>query len=219
MPLPADDLQAAPDGSPVELYALLPPLGEPELIHGAVPPRSEILELGCGTGRITHALLALGHAVVAVDESPAMLERVRGAETVCARIQDLDLGRRFGVVLLMSNLVNAPADRGGFLETCRRHVADDGAVLIERLSPDWEPQEGSEQHAGPVTIWLREARRDGRDVVGVVEYEADGATWRHRFEDRLLDDDELGAALRDAGLSQARVLDEPGRWVEARPSA
>ena len=43
-------------------------------------------------------LIALGHPVVAVDESPEMLAHVGGAETVRARIQDLALGRRFGVV-------------------------------------------------------------------------------------------------------------------------
>ena len=61
----------APDGSPVGLYATLAPLGEQQLIHEAVPAGSEILELGCGAGRITHELVALGHPVVAVDNSRA----------------------------------------------------------------------------------------------------------------------------------------------------
>jgi hypothetical protein len=47
----------APDGSPVGLYATLAPLGEPRLIHEAVPAGSRILELGCGAGRITHELI------------------------------------------------------------------------------------------------------------------------------------------------------------------
>ncbi|HEY7295719.1 MAG TPA: class I SAM-dependent methyltransferase, partial [Dehalococcoidia bacterium] len=90
----------APDGSPVGLYALLPPDGEPELIHAAVTPGRELLELGCGAGRITHPLLALGHPVVAVDQSAAMLAHVRGAETVLSPIEKLALGRRFAAVLL-----------------------------------------------------------------------------------------------------------------------
>ncbi len=57
----------------------MPSLGEAELIHSLVAQESEILELGCGAGRITHELVALGHPVVAVDQSPGMLERVRGA--------------------------------------------------------------------------------------------------------------------------------------------
>jgi len=210
----------APDGSPVDLYVLLPPLGEPEVIHGAIPANAAILELGCGTGRITRPLLELGHSVVAVDESAEMLARVRGAETVCSRIEDLRLGRRFDVVLLMSNLVNTPGEqRSAFLDTCRRHVVDEGVVLIERLPPDWQPAPGSENEAGPVTIRLIEARREGRRVAGVVEYVGGGETWRHEFEDHLLDDAELGVALADAGLELSRVLDDPGRWVEAKPRA
>ncbi|SEP52108.1 hypothetical protein SAMN04489732_118204 [Amycolatopsis saalfeldensis] len=66
--------------------------------------------------------MALGHRVVAVDDSPEMLAHVRGAETVCARIGDLRLGRRFDVVLLGSHLLNTPdpAQARALLATARR---------------------------------------------------------------------------------------------------
>ncbi len=57
-----------PDGSPVEVYLRLPPRGEAELVHAAIASGAEILELGCGVGRITHELVRLGHPVIAVDE-------------------------------------------------------------------------------------------------------------------------------------------------------
>jgi SAM-dependent methyltransferase len=113
-----------PDGCAVDFYALMPASGEPAIVHAAAGPGASILELGCGAGRVTHPLIALGHPVVAVDESPEMLAHVRGAETVCAQIQGLSVGRRFGAVLLASHLINADADiRNAFLEACRRHVA------------------------------------------------------------------------------------------------
>lgn len=65
------------DGCPVEVYRLLPPGGEPGIVHEAVPEGASILELGSGVGRVTHALLDLGHPVVAVDDSPEMLADVR----------------------------------------------------------------------------------------------------------------------------------------------
>jgi 2-polyprenyl-3-methyl-5-hydroxy-6-metoxy-1,4-benzoquinol methylase len=116
----------------VELYSLLPTMGEPGIVHAAIPAGAAILELGAGAGRVTHPLLELGHPVVAVDESAEMLARVRGAETVPARIQELHLGRRFDVVLLASFLVNTPDRelRGRFLAACREHVRDDGCVLV-----------------------------------------------------------------------------------------
>ena len=63
--------EIAPDGSPVLLYARLPSFGEAALIHEAVPAGGQILELGAGAGRITQELIALGHDVVAVDNSSA----------------------------------------------------------------------------------------------------------------------------------------------------
>jgi len=96
----------ARDGSCVELYALLPELDEGELIAQAVPAGGSILELGCGAGRITRQLVRLGYQVTAVDESAEMLAHVQNAETVHARIERLDLGRRFDGAVLASNLIN-----------------------------------------------------------------------------------------------------------------
>ena len=131
--------EIAPDGSPVLLYARLPALGEPELIHEAVPAGAEILELGAGAGRITHELVALGHEVVAVDNSSAMLALMRGAETVLADLETLDLGRRFPVVVLASNFINDPDPgmRRAYLETCARHVLPGGQVLLQGFPRDW----------------------------------------------------------------------------------
>jgi SAM-dependent methyltransferase len=209
----------APDGSPVGLYATLAPLGEPQLIHDAVPPGSEILELGCGAGRITHELLALGHAVVAVDNSPEMLAHVQGAETVLADIETLDLERRFPVVLLPSNLLNVTDERlrSALLATCARHAEPAGRVLLERMPPEWEPRSGTRE-AGGIRMTLRNPVREGDVVSATMEYEADGQLWKHSFQSRLLSDDEVDAALREAGLERVRWLDEQRAWLEARPS-
>lgn len=63
----------APDGSPVSLYLALPGGAEAQLIHEAIPESADVLELGCGAGRVTRHLVKLGHAVTAVDNSPEML--------------------------------------------------------------------------------------------------------------------------------------------------
>ncbi len=208
----------APDGSPVGLYALLPPDGESELIHAALPAGASILELGCGAGRVTRGLVALGHPVVAVDESAAMLALVRGAETVLAAIETLDLGRRFDGVVLGSHLVNTPdaLQRSLRLACCGRHVLPDGVVLIERHDPDWAATvtEGAGTHRG-LEYAVREVRRDGTLFSAVMEYRLAGQFFRHPFSARILDDAEIAAELDAAGLSLRRVLPGGRRWLEA----
>jgi len=208
----------APDGSPVGLYATLAPLGEPQLIDGAVPSGSEILELGCGAGRITHELIALGHSVTAVDNSAEMLAHVRGAETVLGDIESLDLRRTFAVVVLASNFLNAPepAELDAVLAACARHVEPGGRVLLERMAPDWEPSPGP-RTVGGVEMTMRDVVLDGELVSAVMEYRANGASWTHAFSAKLISDDEVEAALARAGLERVRWLDDRRSWLEARP--
>jgi SAM-dependent methyltransferase len=207
----------ARDGSPIDLYLRLPPRGEAELVHDAIPAGAEILELGCGVGRVTHELLRLGHPVVAVDESPEMLMHVHDAPTVCSRIEELDLGRCFSCVLLMSNLVNTgDAERAALLAACARHLAADSLLLIERHEPEWRPEEGVGRQFGEVVVSLEDVRIDPPRVSATVRYEAVGTTWRHSFTAHVLDDAELSASLAAARLELVDVLDDAGRWIAAR---
>jgi SAM-dependent methyltransferase len=210
--------EIAPDGSPVLLYARLPALGEPELIHEAVPAGTQILELGAGAGRITHELVALGHRVVAVDNSSAMLALVRGAETVLAELETLDLGRRFPVVLLASNFINDPgsATRRSYLESCARHVLPEGQVLLQGFPRDWAPNTDWSEH-GEVRVRLRHYEQNGDLISGEMEYMVDGAQLFHAFESKLLTEEELEVDLRSVGLRRRRTLDDRGAWTEAVP--
>jgi SAM-dependent methyltransferase len=204
----------APDGSPVELYALLPDRGEGELIDSAPLPGASILELGCGTGRVTRQLVARGFQVTAVDESAAMLAQVRDAEVVHARIEELDLGRCFDAALLASNLLNAePEQRRAFLRTCRRHA---DVVLIETLPLGWRPREG-DTTVGEVTARTHVGRFEAGVAHGHVDYEARGRRWRHAFAMRVFADEaELEAAFREEGWYLERWLDRERGWFVAR---
>ncbi len=209
-------LRRTPDGSPIELYKLLPAMGEPELIHGEIRPGASVLDLGCGVGRITHALVALGHPVTAVDESAEMLAEVHGAETIRSKIEDLDIGRRFDCVLMMSNLVNNDT-RAALLRACRRHVAPDGVVIVERMDP--APKWGSSVgEYGPFHIEV-ELQPEGDSLRGIVAYSLpDGRRWTQRFGPggKVLDDEALGDELAAAGLRLERIFGPKRRWCLAR---
>jgi SAM-dependent methyltransferase len=204
----------APDGSPVELYARLPELGEGQVVASVVPAGGSVLELGCGVGRITRQLVRLGYRVTAVDESAEMLARVADAETVQAQIEGFELGRRFDAVLLASNLVNAePGQRRAFFETCRRHA---DLVVVQGLPLGWSPED-RETTLGDVVSRLHVERVEGGVVNGEMEYEAEGRTWRHPFAMHVFADEAaLGAALAEAGLRFERWLGAD--WFVAVPA-
>jgi SAM-dependent methyltransferase len=212
-----------PDGCSVELYSLLPPTGEPEIVHAAIPAGAGILELGAGAGRVTHRLVALGHPVVAVDESAEMLARVRGAETVRARIEELHLGRRFEVVLLASFLVNTPdrEQRRRFLTATQQHVRDDGCVLVQRHEPAWfETAAAGERTSGGMTFRLRDLARPGPGLLAAtVEYQVGEHLWTQSFTAERLDDQQLAAALDEVGLAVDAYLTADGSWVRAVPAS
>lgn len=208
-------------GAPVDLYRLLEAADEPELIDREVPEGAEILELGCGSGRITHPLLALGRRVVAVDFNPEMLELIDGAEKVLSRIEDLDLGRTFGGVLLMSTLINTDAaGRLALLRSIRRHLAANGVALIERYDPEIGTDPTPyERHLGAVTIRVSDIRREGPLLFQTIDYDArEHGNWTIRLEGRrVVSDDEMLASLAQANLRLRRWVDERRRWLSAIP--
>ncbi|RSD19938.1 class I SAM-dependent methyltransferase [Amycolatopsis eburnea] len=204
------------DGCSVEVYLLLPPAGEPEIVHAAIPPGASILELGSGPGRVTHPLLELGHEVVAVDDSPAMLAHVQ-TETVCARIADLDLGRTFDAVLLGSHLINTAqdTDRDAVLAAARRHLAPSGRLIVEWHPPEWFDTVASGQGGliGEVAVELADVVRDGDLLSATARYSARGRHWRQEFTCRRF---ALGTALTSADLSFDGWLTDDRTWFAAR---
>jgi SAM-dependent methyltransferase len=208
-----------PDGCAVELYSRLSIGQEPDIIAAAVPAGARILELGSGVGRMTHPLLERGFTVTAVDESAEMLERVKGARTICSPIENLDLGETFDVVMLASFLVHAgdAEVRRGLLRTCVRHVAPGGCVLIQREGEDYHsnlPRERIDPSGFTVRMVSAEPVGDGVDSVRA-EYVFPDAVWTQTFLSRPLTKDQFEEALAEAGLKVDSYLTPDRIWVRA----
>ncbi|WP_106982197.1 class I SAM-dependent methyltransferase [Streptomyces sp. NRRL WC-3626] len=206
-----------PDGCAVELYSRLPVGDEPDIIAAAVPAGARILELGCGVGRMTHALLERGFDVTAVDESAEMLERVREARTIRGPIERLDVGETFDVVLLASFLVHAGdvEVRRGMLRTCARHLAEGGCVLIQREGENYHtdlPRERVDPSGFTVRIVSADPVGDGVDSVHA-EYLFPDATWTQTFRARPLTREQFEEALAEADLTVDRYLTDDRTWV------
>ncbi|WP_129668985.1 class I SAM-dependent methyltransferase [Phytoactinopolyspora endophytica] len=213
----------APDGSPVGVYLAIPAGDEPSIIHDAIAADADILELGCGVGRLTRVLLAYGHDVVGVDNDPVMLEHVTGAEAVCADLYDLDLGRRrFGAVVVASHLVNrrGEAERVRLLEACARHVHDDGVVLVERYPPDWaKAHDDRSGTTGLVQTSVTVHERDPDGFTATAVYRLGDRVWRHDFSSEHVDDGAMADAAAKAGLVLTDWVNPAQTWARLHRSS
>ena len=113
---------------------------------------SPILDLGAGTGRVALHLATRGHDVVAVEWEPelagALADRAAAAsspapiEVVVADVRELDLGRRFPLIVAPMQLMHMLGGRESRRRTLRavaRHLEPGGVfaatVLAEPLPP------------------------------------------------------------------------------------
>jgi SAM-dependent methyltransferase len=202
------------DGSPVEAYALLPAEPELEVVRQLLGERRTVLDLGCGTGRIADPLAAEGRHVVAVDESAAMLERVRVAAPVHVRIEELTLHRTFEGVLLLSHLINGPDPRP-LLTAAACHLGPRGVLIIQRLEPGRCWREGSFQ-TGPVLIGLSNLTVDLPRVAARTTYRTPTRTWDQDWVLYERDDNEISHLLTGVGL---RLAHAAGAWLVATPDS
>lgn len=95
------------------------------------------LDFGCGAGFYARALADRGACpVVAVDAVPDMIAQLDDPriEAVVGDIADIDLGRRFHLVLL-AGVLEFSGDAVAVLANARRHLAP-GGVVVALLPPD-----------------------------------------------------------------------------------
>jgi SAM-dependent methyltransferase len=93
-----------------------------------------VLELGCGTGRVALDLAAAGFEVTGIDRDPDLLEALarradeRGlrVDAKLADARELDLGRRFALIIApmqLVHLVGGASGRAAMLRRARDHLA------------------------------------------------------------------------------------------------
>ncbi len=101
-----------------------------------LPVPSKILDLGCGAGRpLSGYLVALGHEVVGVDASAAMIARaqanVPAATFQVADMRTLDLGQTFDAILSWDAFFHLSAEeQRGALPLILKHLNPGGHLLM-----------------------------------------------------------------------------------------
>lgn len=102
-----------------------------------------VLELGCGTGRITLALVEAGCRVTGLDLSLPMLRQLKrkaaGFPCFCADMSAFALRARFSLIICpfsaFTYLVE-DADQSAALAAVRQHLEPDGIFILDVFEPD-----------------------------------------------------------------------------------
>jgi len=106
-----------------------------------------VLELACGTGRVTIPLAKAGLRVTGIDLSRGMLEEARrkaaaegvSASWIEADMRAFDLGATFSTVMLVANglcHLLTIADFEACTACVRKHLVPDGRFIIDVFVPD-----------------------------------------------------------------------------------
>jgi SAM-dependent methyltransferase len=104
-----------------------------QALHSVQP--FNVLDAGCGTGRIAIELARRGVDIVGVDLDARMLDRAREqAPDLDWRLGDLatiDLGRAFDLILMAGNvmLFLTPGTEAQVVRNLARHLAPDGVLV------------------------------------------------------------------------------------------
>ncbi len=107
--------------------------GEADFVESLGP--SSVLDGGCGTGRVAIELARRGVQVEGVDLDASMLAAARRKAPELtwhqADLAELDLGRRFDVVVLAGNVMIflTPGTEADVVAAMARHVAPKGALV------------------------------------------------------------------------------------------
>lgn len=178
------------------------PIGEPSELEPGSAPGSAVLRGSAGAGRILHSLADLGLPAL------HLTQWLHASETTATDLDRLDLGAQFATVILGSHLVNTPDDglRLAFLRAASRQLAPDGELLLEHHPVDWAETAEPTPATPGAEVGMRDVRRDSPFVSAVSVYDIGGRIVRQPFTARVLSDDELSAALADAGLAVQRRL-------------
>ncbi len=182
-------------------------------------PSASILELGCGTGRVTLSLAAYCGYIRGIDISPAMIsicrDKLLRADIPATKasieegdITDFDLGRTFDFVIAPFRVLqNLETDRevDGLFGCIHQHLAPSGTCVLNVFRPYLEPEALRRQwsrteekeswqvpvEGGRLVCYDRRARMDAERLVLYPEL-----VYRRYEGERLAEETVLKIAMR-----------------------
>jgi 2-polyprenyl-3-methyl-5-hydroxy-6-metoxy-1,4-benzoquinol methylase len=118
----------------------------PFYVERALRAGGPVLELACGTGRLTLPIAAAGVPIVGVDLVPSMIERARQKASAAGLMVDwhvadmraLGLGRTFRMAFIATNALQHLHDAASleaFFLRAREHLEPGGTLIVDVFNP------------------------------------------------------------------------------------
>lgn len=138
-----------------------------------------ILELGCGTGKLSIPLAQSGYRVTGLDLSEALVkyaqQKASEVEWVQADMRNFELNQHFKLIMLPSNNIGHLHSRGD-VEAClaavHRHLLPEGRLIIDVFVPSLPLLQRSPQERYPLANYADPAGQGRVNVSACSAYEA-----------------------------------------------
>ena len=151
---------------------------------------AKILELCCGTGRLTLPIAKDGYNICGVDYTPSMLEqaKVKASEAgleinfIEADIRTLNLHEKFDLIFIPFNSIHhlyKNEDLFKALESVKNHLKEGGLLLLDCFNPNIQYIVEGEKEQKVIAEYVTS---DGRDVLIKQTMHYESATQVNRIE-------------------------------------
>jgi SAM-dependent methyltransferase len=190
--------------------------GEMDYYRHLASRSKDILEIACGTGRVSLRLAADHRRVVGLDLSPQMIERARSKspsgtsiDWLVADMRQFDLGRTFGLAIIPGHsfqFMLTIADQLSCLRSIREHMEPRGRLVVHVNKDDlkWLGALPTDQHGSferPSEVRLP----DGRAFRVAKRWSYDAPTQTASVSTRYDQLDDTGATIESAIRGPVRL--------------
>jgi SAM-dependent methyltransferase len=147
-----------------------------------------VLDVACGTGRLTRAIAAAGIETTGIDLGREMLDRAQTLDTtgsvewIFGDVRTMQLNRHFRLILMTSHAFQhmiTPADLEAFFARVREHLRPDGVFAFETRDFTAESFGGSEEP----TLWRSFQDAEGRWIDVLIGARFDAETGIEQLEE------------------------------------
>jgi 2-polyprenyl-3-methyl-5-hydroxy-6-metoxy-1,4-benzoquinol methylase len=148
-----------------------------EMLAAVLPAGSRVVDFGCGDGRVSIPLHALGYQVTAADASRAMLDRLAAREPGIATVQSdgtslyAGIGRKVDAAVCLAVLIHHDYSDGERIIAGLREAVKTGGLLVLDWPVADRPSEGATWIS--VTTWSAEQQAEVCRRVGLKRLDSD----------------------------------------------